>query len=75
SKQWMMRVNEFLISQGDVFYQAYMPFATQEQFEKSYGMERINKMRVLKQKFDPENLFSNAHTTKYFDLNPNTQDP
>lgn len=74
SKQWMMRVNEYLISQGDVYYQAYMPFTTQEQFIKCYGKERIEKMRELKHKYDPENIFSNAHTAKYYDINPNTQD-
>lgn len=73
SKQWMMRVNEFLISQGDIYYQAYMPFTTQEQFEKCYGKEKIEDLRKLKQKYDPENLFSNSHTKKYFDLNPKSE--
>ena len=58
---------EYLLSQGDIYYQAYMPFTTQEQFERAYGKERVAKMRELKQKYDPENLFSNAHTKKYYD--------
>jgi FAD/FMN-containing dehydrogenase len=46
---------------------AYMPFATQEEFESIYGIEAIQKLRAAKQAFDPDNTFSNAHTQKYFD--------
>lgn len=74
TKQWISRVNEYVIDQGDIYYQAYMPFTTQQEFEKCYGKERIENMRKLKQKYDPENLFGNCHTKKYFDLNPNSQD-
>lgn len=70
TKRWMSRVNNYVIEHGDVYYQAYMPFTTQEQFEKCYGKERIQKMRELKQKYDPSNLFGNGHTRKYFDINP-----
>lgn len=44
-----------------------MPYATKEQFEKIYGKKRVEKMRQLKAKYDPQNRFGNAHTTKYFD--------
>ena len=67
TKQWIKNVNRQVISQGDVYYQAYMPYATQEQFETCYGKERIKKMRELKQKYDPKNRFGNGHTAKYFD--------
>ena len=67
TKQWIKNVNRQVISQGDVYYQAYMPYATQEQFETCYGKERIKKMRELKQKYDPDNRFGNGHTAKYFD--------
>ena len=63
-------VNQYVISQGDIYYQAYMPFHTKEDFEKAYGPENIAKMRQLKQKYDPENRFLNAHTAKYFDHQP-----
>ncbi len=29
TKQWIEEVNQYLIDKGDVFYQAYMPYATQ----------------------------------------------
>jgi len=67
TRQWIENVNQYLVSQGDVYYQAYMPYATQEQFEKCYGVETVNKMRTLKIKYDPDNIFSNGHTVKYFD--------
>lgn len=53
-----------------VYYQAYMPYATTEQFEACYGRERIENMRRLKAKYDPQNMFSNGHTQKYFDSHP-----
>lgn len=68
TKKWIQEVNQHVISQGDVYYQAYMPFATREDFEKCYGMERVNELRRLKQKYDPDHVFGNGHTAKYFDL-------
>lgn len=69
SKQWMSIVNDYVISQGDIYYQAYMPFTTQEQFEQCYGEERVRNLRNLKNRYDPRNIFSNKHTNKYFDNN------
>lgn len=69
TKQWMERVNKHVIRNGDIYYQAYMPFTTQEQFVKCYGEERVKKMRELKNKYDPSNIFGNGHTAKYFDIN------
>jgi FAD/FMN-containing dehydrogenase len=70
TRQWIQGVNQYLVSQGDIYYQAYMPFATREQFEQCYGKERIEKMQELKAKYDPSNMFSNGHTKKYFDPIP-----
>jgi FAD/FMN-containing dehydrogenase len=70
TKKWMKSVNDYVISQGDVYYQAYMPFTTQEEFEKCYGQERVKKLREMKQKYDPKNIFGNGHTRKYFDVVP-----
>jgi len=67
TRRWIEKVNRQLIAQGDVYYQAYMPYATQEQFETCYGKERVQKMRDLKQKYDPQNRFGNGHTAKYFE--------
>lgn len=67
TKNWITAVNQTVIDNGDIYYQAYMPYTTQEQFEKCYGKETIENMRGLKQKYDPNNLFGNAHTAKYFD--------
>ncbi|MBX9744244.1 MAG: hypothetical protein K2X08_03420 [Chlamydiales bacterium] len=68
TRKWIENVQEFLISPGQegVFYQAYMPYATQEQFTTCYGPERIATMRALKRRFDPEDVFGNAHTAKYY---------
>lgn len=44
-----------------------MPYATQNEFERCYGVDTVDNMRALKKKHDPENLFSNGHTAKYFD--------
>lgn len=68
TKKWMESVNAYLAAEGGVFYQAYMPFATREQFEACYGPERVARMRELKQKYDPNNLFGNAHTAKYYEV-------
>lgn len=67
TKNWIEEVNNYLVANGDVYYQAYMPYATREQFEKCYGKERVERMRKLKKRYDPENRFGNAHTVKYFD--------
>lgn len=67
TRRWINRVNEFLINTGDVFYQAYMPYATQEQFEKCYGPERMQRLREMKAYFDPDHVFGSAHTAKYYD--------
>jgi FAD/FMN-containing dehydrogenase len=66
TKHWISRVNDYVISQGDVYYQAYMPFTTKEQFETCYGKEQVEKLRALKEKYDPENVFNNGHTNKYY---------
>lgn len=68
TRQWIQRVNQYVMDRGDVYYQAYMPYATKEEFEKCYGTERVEKMRALKKKYDPQNIFGNAHTAKYFDV-------
>lgn len=67
TKRWIENVNEYLVSENGVFYQAYMPYATREQFEKCYGHERVEEMRRLKEYFDPQHVFGNAHTAKYYD--------
>lgn len=67
TKRWIENVNNYLAAENGVFYQAYMPYATVEQFEKCYGLERVNEMRRLKKHFDPSNVFGNAHTAKYYD--------
>ncbi|MGL4348445.1 MAG: FAD-binding oxidoreductase [Chlamydiales bacterium] len=66
TKRWIGKINQFLIDNGDVFYQAYMPYATREQFEKSYGEERVNLLRAMKRKYDPSHIFGNVHTAKYY---------
>lgn len=67
TRAWMERVNAHLARTGGVFYQAYMPYATVAEFEACYGKERIEEMRRLKEQFDPQHLFGNAHTAKYYD--------
>jgi FAD/FMN-containing dehydrogenase len=67
TQKWIERVNQYLTDRGDVYYQAYMPFATRVQFEQCYGRERVQELRRLKQQYDPDHLFGNAHTAKYFD--------
>ena len=44
-----------------------MPFTNKKEFEKCYNPETIQRLRQLKQKYDPQHLFGNAHTAKYFD--------
>jgi FAD/FMN-containing dehydrogenase len=67
TRKWIENVNNFLTKEDGIFYQAYMPYATKEQFETAYGKERVQTMRILKKHFDPENRFGNAHTAKYYD--------
>ena len=67
TKRWIENVNAYLAASNGVFYQAYMPYATREQFEACYGAARIEQMRILKQQFDPNHVFGNAHTAKYYD--------
>lgn len=66
TKAWIEKVNKRVIDQGDVYYQAYMPFATREQFETCYGTH-VTKLREMKSKYDPQHVFGNAYTEKYFD--------
>lgn len=66
TKKWIENVNGYLAAENGVFYQAYMPYATVDQFETCYGKQRIDEMRKLKQYFDPKHVFGNAHTAKYY---------
>lgn len=67
TKSWIEKVNRYLIEHGDRYYQAYMPYATSEEFEKCYGKESLEKLRQLKEKYDPGHVFGNTHTAKYFE--------
>lgn len=69
TKQWIENVNEYLVAgeRKGVFYQAYMPWATREQFEKAYGKETVERLRACKAQFDSKHVFGNAHTAKYYD--------
>jgi FAD/FMN-containing dehydrogenase len=67
TKNWIENVNSYLAAENGVFYQAYMPYATVEQFETCYGKERVDEMRRWKDYFDPNHLFGNGHTAKYYD--------
>ena len=44
-----------------------MPWATREQFESCDGKATVAEMRRLKKEKDPDNLFGNADTKRYFD--------
>lgn len=67
TKQWIETVNKYVIASNDKYYQAYMPYATKEQFETCYSKEKVENMRCLKAQYDPEHRFGNAHTAKYYD--------
>lgn len=67
TKNWIQNINKWLLENNDIFYQAYTPYSTKEEFEQCYGKNRIEAMRQLKQKYDPNNRFGNGHTRKYFD--------
>ncbi len=67
TKKWIENVNAYLAMGNGVFYQAYMPYATRQQFETCYGHDRVNEMRRWKEYFDPDHVFGNAHTAKYYD--------
>jgi FAD/FMN-containing dehydrogenase len=69
TKKWIENIHSFLARGNGVFYQAYMPYATRDQFEACYGKERVEQMRRLKKQFDPDCVFGNAHTAKYYDTN------
>ena len=61
TRQWIQKVNAHLLDQGDIYYQAYMPDTSREQFESCYGKQRVANLRRLKLKYDPEHRFGNAH--------------
>jgi FAD/FMN-containing dehydrogenase len=67
TKNWIQRVNEYVLREKDVYYQAYMPYTTKEQFVQCYGQERLEQLQEKKRLYDPEHVFGNAHTAKYFD--------
>ncbi len=68
TKTWIDRVQkELLAKEYGKWYQAYMPISSKEEFQECYGKETIEKMQRLKAQFDPRNIFSNKHTTRYYD--------
>ena len=67
TRTWIREVNDWLLKNNGRYYQAYMPFATREEFEKCYGKDTIQNLRDLKQKYDPNHVFGNSHTAKYFE--------
>jgi len=71
TKKWIDKVNDRLIKSGDVYYHAYMPYVTREQFEECYGKDTVQKLRRLKERYDPSGVFGNEYTAKYFDIRRN----
>lgn len=67
TKAWMQKVQDYLLEHDGVYYQAYMPYASREEFERTYGEDRVQALREEKERFDPTHLFGNSHTAKYFD--------
>jgi hypothetical protein len=67
TKKWMEKVQDYLLKHDGIYYQAYMPYASREEFEKTYGEDRVEALREAKERFDPGHLFGNSHTAKYFD--------
>ncbi len=66
TRKWINEVTEELLKRNGRFYQAYMPFATKEQFERSYGKETLERLRELKKQYDPDGIFCSKHTKKYY---------
>jgi hypothetical protein len=60
---WMNKVINYLIELKGCFYQAYMPFPTRIQFESCYD---TRKLQLLKKKYDPNHVFENVYTRKYY---------
>ncbi|MBM3193818.1 MAG: FAD-binding protein [Chlamydiae bacterium] len=67
TKAWIQKVQDYLLEHDGIYYQAYMPYASREEFEKTYGEDRVQALREEKERFDPTHLFGNSHTAKYFD--------
>jgi FAD/FMN-containing dehydrogenase len=68
TKKWIEEVHNWLLKNNGKYYMAYMPFASKEQFTAIYGGdEALARLKDAKQTYDPTNVFSSAHTQKYFD--------
>lgn len=69
TQRWIKLLTEVVIKIKGTYYMAYMPFQTQEDFVKCYGSEAVTNLDAMKKLLDPNNLFSNAFTNKYFNNN------
>ncbi|MFT4553540.1 MAG: UDP-N-acetylenolpyruvoylglucosamine reductase/SAM-dependent methyltransferase [Chlamydiales bacterium] len=65
TKTWVREVVDYVSDRGGTYYLPYQHFATQEQFHDSYG-NQWRGVAEMKQKYDPDTVFSNGLFQDYF---------
>lgn len=63
TNRWVRQVNSYLLDHGGSYYLPYQPFATLEQFRKSYP--RWRQVKEMKQEIDPQSIFANGFYENY----------
>lgn len=64
TRKWVQEVNDEVLKCGGSYYLPYQPFATLEQFKKSYP--KAEEVLAKKNEYDPDRLFESGFSKKYF---------
>lgn len=63
TQAWVQKASEEAVNQGGSFYLPYQPLLERELLERAYP--NIAKVRELKHKYDPANIFSSTFAVTY----------
>lgn len=63
TEQWTQQLIDAALSYGGTYYLPYAPYATRDQFRRSY--KRVDEFLAVKKKYDPNNRFVNMMWQKY----------
>lgn len=64
TRRWVKKANDIALKHAGTYYLAYQPFATHEQFAKSYP--QYQSVWEKKKQADPSDIFESGFMAKYF---------
>lgn len=65
TERWVKLASNIALNAGGAPYMPYQSFVSQTQYEKAYGTENIQQLRLQKEAIDPNNRLCNGFYHKY----------